>query len=98
EDVDKIAPLISQYSNTQNRVTTADFSSNDPFHVELERLSRRMWAPAVDGSQKQTRWFYERSRGQYMDQLSRQETPARKRVFRAENPSSQRFAKTDVAK
>ncbi len=97
-DVDMIAPLISEYSNTQNRVTTADFSSNDPFHVELEKLSRRIWAPAVDGSQKQTRWFYERSRGQYMDQLSRAETPARKRVFRAENPSTQRFAKTDVAK
>ena len=98
DQVDVIAPLISEYSNTQNRVTTADFSSNDPFHVELEKLSRRIWAPAVDGSQKQTRWFYERSRGQYMDQLSRAETPARKRVFRAENPSKQRFAKTDVAK
>jgi hypothetical protein len=98
EDIDKIAPLISEYSNTQNRVTTADFSSNDPFHVELEKLSRRIWAPAVDGAQKQSRWFYERSRGQYMDQLSRAETPARKRVFKAENPSVQRFAKTDVAK
>jgi hypothetical protein len=98
DEVDSIAPLISEFSNTQNRVTTADFSSNDPFHVELEKLSRRIWAPAVDGSQKQTRWFYERSRGQYMDQLSRAETPARKRMFRAENPSKQRFAKTDVAK
>lgn len=98
QDVDEIAPLISEYSNTQNRVTTADFSSNDPFHVELEKLSRRIWAPAVEGAQKQTRWFYERSRGQYMDQLSRAETPARKRVFRAENPSSQKFVKTDVAK
>lgn len=76
DEVDKIAPLISEYSNTQNRVTTADFSSNDPFHVELEKLSRRIWAPAVDGSQKQTRWFYERSRGQYMDQLSRVHIPA----------------------
>jgi len=98
EDVDEIAPLISEYSNTQNRVTTADFSSNDPFHVELEKLSRRIWAPAVEGAQKQTRWFYERSRGQYMDQLSRAETPARKRVFRSENPSLQKFVKTDVAK
>jgi hypothetical protein len=98
EDVDVIAPQISEYSNTQNRVTTADFSSNDPFHVELEKLSRRIWAPAVQGAQKQTRWFYERSRGQYMDQLSRAETPARKRVFRAENPAPQKFVKTDVAK
>ena len=98
DDVDSIAPLISEYSNTQNRVTTADFSSNDPFHVELERLSRYIWAPAVDGSQKQTRWFYERARGQYMDQLSRAETPARKRVFKSENPSTQRLAKTDIAK
>ena len=97
-DVDEIAPLISEYSNTQNRVTTADFSSNDPFHIELEKLSRKTWAPAVGGSQKQTRWFYERSRGQYMDQVSRADTPAQKRVFRSENPSTQKFVKTDVAK
>ena len=30
---------ISKYSNTQNKVTGADFWANHPFHVQLEELS-----------------------------------------------------------
>ncbi len=69
--IDDMVPYISKYSNTQNKVTGADFSANHPFHVQLEELSRTVWAPAPDGSQKQTRWFYERARGQYADELAR---------------------------
>ena len=47
--LDEIVPLISRYANSQNTVNEADFSANHPFHVEIERLSRAIWAPAVDG-------------------------------------------------
>jgi hypothetical protein len=96
--LDEIVPLISRYANSQNKVNEADFSANHPFHVEIERLSRTIWAPAADGTQRQTRWFYERARGQYQDALSRAGTPARQREFKEMHPSVQQFAKTDLAK
>jgi hypothetical protein len=98
ERLEEIVPLISLYANTQNRVNEADFSANHPFHVEMEKLSRAVWAPAVDGSQRQTRWFYERARGQYQDALSREGTPAKQRQFKEIHPPAQKFSKTDLAK
>lgn len=98
ERLEKIVPLISRYANSQNKVTDADLSANDPFHVELEGLSRTIWAPAVGDSLRQTRWFYERARGQYRDALSREGTPARQRAWREVHPTTQRFTKTDIAK
>ena len=69
-----------------------------PFHVEIERLSRTLWAPAAAGVQRQTKWFYERARGQYQDARASQMTPARRRMFLSENPTKQKFTKTDLAK
>ena len=96
--LEEIVPLISRYANSQNKVNEADFSANHPFHVEIEKLSRAVWAPAADGTQRQTRWFYERARGQYQDALFRAGTPARQRVFKEVHPPSQKFSKTDLAK
>lgn len=98
DKMDKFVPLISQYSNSQNKVQTADFSANDPFHREIEELSRTIWAPAQQGTQRQTRWYYERARGQYTDDKNREGTPARKKAFELVNPNSQKFTKTDLAK
>ena len=55
-------------------------------------------APAVGGSQRQTKWFYERARGQYQDARASESTPARRRAFSNEHPTRQRFTKTDLAK
>jgi hypothetical protein len=98
ERIPDIVPAISKYSNTQNKVTTADFSSNDSFHVEMEKLSRSVWAPSPTGDGQETHWFYERARGQYADELSRQRTPARVKAWKLANPTRQKFTKTDLAK
>lgn len=98
ERLEEIVPLISRYANSQNRITEADLSANDPFSVSVEELSRTVWAPATDGTQRQTRWFYERARGQYADAVAREGTPARQRAFKQQNPPQQKFAKTDLAK
>lgn len=97
ETRDKLAPAISKYANTQNLIKMADFRANDPFHVELQKLSRNIWAPAKDGSQKMTRWFFERARGQYNDALNRETTPAQKRLFTDSHPRNQLFEKVHVA-
>lgn len=48
--------------------------------------------------QLQTRWYYERARGQYLDEKGREGTPAQKKAFEAINPIRQKFTKTDLAK
>lgn len=97
EESEAIVPRISEYANTQNRVNAADFFSNHPFHLRIEELSRRLWAPAVQGAQRETKWFYERSRGQYLDAQADKKPGERKR-FKAEYPTSQKITKTDLAK
>lgn len=92
-----IVSKISEYANTQNRVNAADFFSNHPFHVRMEGFSRRIWAPAQKGAPRETRWFYERARGQYADAQSKM-TPAEQRRFKIEHPKPQMFTKTDLAK
>jgi AIPR protein len=92
-----VVPRISEYANTQNRVNAADFFSNHPFHIRIETFSRRLWAPAQQGAQRETRWFYERARGQYADAQAKLSPPEQRR-FKAENPKPQMFTKTDLAK
>ena len=98
EDIDHIVPRISEYSNSQNKINAADFTSNDPFHVAIQQLSRRIWAPAREGGQLETHWYYERVRGQYQDDKARKSTAKEKRLFSDQNPTNQRFTKTDLAK
>lgn len=98
ELLDGLVPQISRCANTQNRIQDSDFSANDPWHIAIERLSRSMWTPATSDAPRGSRWFYERSRGQYADALAASATPAGRRQFRAENPAAQKFTKTDLAK
>lgn len=97
EASETVVPKISEYANTQNRVNAADFFSNHPFHIRMEEFSRRIWAPAQQGAQRETKWFYERARGQYADAQSKL-TSAEQRRFKAEYPKLQMFTKTDLAK
>jgi len=97
EQSEIVIPKISEYANTQNRVNAADFFSNHPFHIRMEDFSRRIWAPVQQGALRETKWFYERVRGQYADAQSKL-TPGEKKKFQAENPKPQMFTKTDLAK
>ncbi|TDA62490.1 AIPR family protein [Sulfuricurvum sp. IAE1] len=97
EEAEELVPKISEYANTQNNVNAADFFSNHPFHVRIEDFSRRIYAPATDGGHKQTKWFYERARGQYLDaQVNK--TEAERKRFQLEYPKRQLFTKTDLSK
>ena len=92
-----VVPKISEYANTQNKVNAADFFSNHPFHVRMEEFSRRLWAPPVPGALRESKWFYERARGQYADAQIKL-TPAGRKKFQAECPKQRMFTKTDLAK
>lgn len=88
---------ISRSSNSQNKVSDADFFATHPFHVRMEQFSRRIFAPAVEGAQYETKWFYERARGQYLQAQMRM-TPAKKKQFVLQNPKEKVITKTDLAK
>ena len=97
ERASKLVPKISEFANSQNRVNAADFFANHPFHIRIEGFSRRIYAPSPEGKFRQSKWFYERARGQYADARARL-TPAQRRKFDLENPRRQLFTKTDLAK
>ena len=97
-DFNSIVSRISLFANSQNKVTNADLTSSNPFHIRLEELSRTIWAPDLSGMGRETQWFFERARGQYRDLQARERTRNRKKAFEKKYPPSQRFQKEDVAK
>jgi len=64
----------------------------------MENLSRTVWSPPMSGMDRGSHWYYERARGSYLDDKSRQGTPARQKEWAANNPSDRKFTKTDLAK
>ncbi|WP_186174698.1 AIPR family protein [Vibrio jasicida] len=94
---EEVVPKISEFANSQNKVNAADFFSNHPFHICIEELSRRILAPSGLNNYRETKWFYERARGQFADERGRR-TIAERKKFDAEFPRSQFFTKTDLAK
>ncbi len=54
--------------------------------------------PAVSGLDRGAHGYYERARGSYLDDKMRQGTPARIRDWEKQNPATQKFTKTDLAK
>ncbi len=92
-----IVPIISRSANSQNKVNKADFFSTHEYHIRMEQMSRREFAPAKNGAQHETHWFYERARGQYI-QATMHMTKAQERKFATQNPKDQVVTKTDLAK
>lgn len=88
---------VSEYANTQNKVNKSDFFSNNPYHKEMKSSSQRVWAPSMGGSQRRTHWFYERVRGEYLNEQAYL-TKAEKTKFQLENPKAQLIDKTFLSK
>jgi hypothetical protein len=97
EKTETVVPKISEYANSQNKVNAADFFANHPFHLRVKEFSQTVFAPAPEGTFRQSKWFYERARGQYQDGRNSLTGTAQKN-FDLEFPKSQVFTKTDLAK
>lgn len=88
---------VSEYANTQNKVNKSDFFSNSYFHQEFKKRSLRIYAPAIDGAQKRTLWFYERVRGEYLNEQA-YKSVSEKKQFKIDNPPKQSIDKTFLSK
>jgi hypothetical protein len=94
DQFEEMVPEISRLSNTQNKVSTVDLGANQAFHIGVERVARKTWAPG-----EQSMWFYERARGAYQTERSKLGTTAAKRAaFDRKFPASQRITKEDLAR
>lgn len=93
----EMIPIISRCANSQNKVDEADFFSNHPYHIRMEEYSRKIFAPAVNGNQYQTVWFYERARGQHTQEQMKL-TQGEKKKYLLKNPKNQVIKKVDLAK
>ena len=98
EEMENIVPKISRFANSQTAIKDSDFSSNSQYHIDIENFSRTEWVPANTGGKATNKWFYERTRGQYLDEKSKRLTPTEAKKFDTEYPKKFKFAKTDLAK
>lgn len=89
--MEEVVAKISRCANTQNPIQMADFGANDPFHLELHRLSVNTWLPG-----HKRRWYYERARGQYEVECQRAGSKTDQQKFIA--LIAGRFAKTDAGR
>jgi len=97
--IDELVPRISRYANTQNKIQETDFFANNPWHIEMERHSRELEADRdADSEGQPIRWYYERVRGQYAEELAKLSTVPQKNKFKERNPSRTKFTKTDLSR
>jgi hypothetical protein len=88
---------VAEYANTQNKINKSDFFSNHKYHLDMKKISGRLWVNRKAGSQVSSRWFYERVRGEYLNEQSHlNRTELTK--FLLEYPKHQYIDKLDLGK
>jgi len=92
---DAMVKDIAKFANSQNKVTAADLFSNDPFHIVMEKLSKKYLAPPVR-SAVPTGWYYERSRKKYQQEQVKLSRDGQKR-FVSKFPKNQIVTKEQLA-
>lgn len=92
QDYSEIVKEISTSANSQTAIKRSDFLSGDEFLKDLERVSRTETEPTT-----QTRWYFERKRGQYRNEVSNL-FGYDKTLFNSTYPKAQILEKADVAK
>lgn len=97
EAKEDLIPDISRYTNSQNKVAEADFSSNSDYQVKLQQLSQQIFTPMINGAER-THWYYERTRGQYDNEKNRFASATERKRFEKLNPRKQRIKMVDAPK
>jgi len=90
-------PNISRFANSQNKVSELDLSSNNPYFIQIENLSRKKYVVNPENKNQSLLWYFERANSQYRETLNKQ-TPAQQKKFKEQNPSNLKFVKSDIAK
>lgn len=92
---DQMIHDIARFANSQNKVTASDLFSNDPFHIWMEKSSKKILAPTVRYNIP-TGWYYERSRKKYQQEQFKL-NGAEQKKFLAKFPKKQIITKEQLA-
>ncbi|MBR0592363.1 AIPR family protein [Bacillus sp. FSL W8-0920] len=95
---DEMISRISQYANTQNKINKSDLLANTRFMSDLEKFSRNIWIPEKDGRRSESKWYFERARGQYMVDINRRNRGKEQTDFKKQYPKNKVLTKVDMAK
>jgi hypothetical protein len=88
-ELEALISKISEYSNSQSRVSRVDLRSRSPKLVELKRLSESVMTPSGQY------WFFERAKGEFNTRVRKDNNPAK---LKREFPTDRRFTKEVLAK
>jgi hypothetical protein len=96
-------PNIAKYANSQNKVSELDLSSNNPYFVQIESLSRKKYVINPENRKQSILWYFERVTGQYRESLNKlggsgSALNSIQKKFKEQNPTSHKFLKSDIAK
>lgn len=92
---DEMVQNIAKYANSQNKVTAADLFSNDPFHIWMEKMSKKLLAPPAQ-KPIPTGWYYERSRKRYDQEIFKLKSIDDQKRFKAKFPKDQIVTKEQL--
>jgi hypothetical protein len=81
-------PNISRFANSQNKVSELDLSSNNPYFIQIENLSRKKYVVNPENKNQSLLWYFERANSQYRETLNKQ-TPAQQKKFKEANSASE---------
>lgn len=95
---EEMVSKISKYANTQNKINQSDLLANTKYMSSLEHFSRTVWIPSKDKRKAESKWYFERARGQYMVDLNRRSRGKEQTEFKKEFPKELLLNKVDLAK
>lgn len=94
DKLNSLIQKISETSNSQNKVSAVDFFANHPFHIKMKKFSESISQPGVNHA---TKWFYERTRGEYTQSMMFM-TKMQRDSFKITHPKEKLVTKSDFAK
>ncbi|MEC4050121.1 AIPR family protein [Flavobacterium sp. SUN046] len=91
EDLNELISSISEFSNSQSKVTTVDLRSRNPQLNKIKALSESIITPSG------RKWFFEKSKGEFNTKLRIAGQSAKNRIEK-EYPKEFRFTKEQLGK
>lgn len=91
DDLNDLISNISQFSNSQTKVTAVDLKSRNPQLEKIKSLSESIITPLNN------KWFFEKSKGDFSTKL-RIAGPSKKRMIEKEFPKERRLTKDQLGK
>jgi hypothetical protein len=91
EDLNELISSISEFSNSQSKVTTVDLRSRNPQLNKIKALSESVITPSG------RKWFFEKSKGEFNTKLRIAGQSGKNRIEK-EYPKEYRFTKEQLGK